>query len=127
MSNMSYCRFRNTLADLRDCQDNMDDDDLSHEEKHAKEQLIALCLDIAEYSEDWEQLIMNIVRKRTVQLIDIEYPLPQLGEVFDKLNDQYGRASYRIIRSGPYETIKRGIGLLIIELTIDDQVFVDGK
>jgi len=25
MSNMSYCRFENTLADLRDCYENLDD------------------------------------------------------------------------------------------------------
>lgn len=49
MSNMSYCRFRNTLSDLRDCQNNLDDtDDLSREERRARWELIKLCRDIAE-------------------------------------------------------------------------------
>lgn len=32
MTNMSYCRFENTLADLRDCHENMHDDELSEDE-----------------------------------------------------------------------------------------------
>ena len=52
MSNMSYCRFENTLADLRDCAEAIDDpfngDDLSETEAQAKEALIELCCDIAE-------------------------------------------------------------------------------
>lgn len=32
MSNMSYCRFQNTLGDLGDCYENMDDNDLSKDE-----------------------------------------------------------------------------------------------
>jgi len=46
MSNMSYCRFENTLQDLRDCYDNIDDDDLSETEEQAREELIELCKDI---------------------------------------------------------------------------------
>jgi hypothetical protein len=42
---MSYCRFQNTLKDLRDCYDNWDD--LSEEEENAKKKLIKLCVDIA--------------------------------------------------------------------------------
>lgn len=52
MSNMSYCRFRNTLNDLQDCHWNMEDNDLSDEEKSAKAQLIALCKVIAEENSD---------------------------------------------------------------------------
>ena len=47
MSNMSYCRFRNTLSDLRDCYDAIDDD-CSEDEKEARLRLIRLCVDIAE-------------------------------------------------------------------------------
>ena len=54
MSNMSYCRFRNTLPDLQDCYDNMDETDISKEEKKAKEKLIALCISIAD---DYEYLL----------------------------------------------------------------------
>lgn len=43
MSNMSYCRFQNTLEDLRDCYDNLDDSDLSEEETKARKRLIKVC------------------------------------------------------------------------------------
>lgn len=48
MSNMSYCRFQNTLSDLADCQDAMDDtDNLSFEERLARWHLIRRCCEIA--------------------------------------------------------------------------------
>ena len=40
MSNMSYCRFRNTLTDLRDCILNIEDHDLSEEEAQARYRMI---------------------------------------------------------------------------------------
>ena len=46
MSNMGYCRFRNTLADLGDCHAHMDDDDLSVEEQAARLSLLKECRDI---------------------------------------------------------------------------------
>lgn len=46
MSNMSYCRFHNTVGDLQDCYDHIDDE-LSVEEIEARRELINLCLDIA--------------------------------------------------------------------------------
>lgn len=52
MPNMSYCRFQNTLEDLRDCQEHIIDRDLSPEEKKARERLIKLCKDIASDFED---------------------------------------------------------------------------
>ncbi len=45
MPNMSYCRFRNTLNDLRDCYYNMEGVS-DHEEQRARQQLIDLCRDI---------------------------------------------------------------------------------
>jgi hypothetical protein len=49
MSNMSYCRFRNTLEDLQDCEENMGEtDELSDEETYARKRLIALCKQIAD-------------------------------------------------------------------------------
>ena len=42
MSNMSYCRFQNTLGDLRDCYENWDED-LSEEEAKAQSRLLELC------------------------------------------------------------------------------------
>lgn len=47
MSNMSYCRFQNTLQDLRDCEDHLDDR-LSEDEAKARKRLIELCHDIAD-------------------------------------------------------------------------------
>lgn len=50
MANMSYCRFQNTLRDLRDCyesDDMWDGEDLSDEEKRARLALIRLCAEIA--------------------------------------------------------------------------------
>jgi hypothetical protein len=47
MANMSYCRFRNTLEDLRDCLSNIyDTEDLSKEETQARHYLIKVCADI---------------------------------------------------------------------------------
>lgn len=37
---MSYCRFRNTLGDLRDCLDNMFTNDLSREEAEARKDMV---------------------------------------------------------------------------------------
>lgn len=42
MSNMTYCQFQNTLADLRQCYEAMDDK-LSEEEERARQRLISLC------------------------------------------------------------------------------------
>jgi hypothetical protein len=50
MPNMSYVRFENTLTDLRDCHQNMDDE-ISDSEDNARQRLIKLCKSIAdEYS-----------------------------------------------------------------------------
>lgn len=46
MSNMSYCRFRNTLSDLRDCADHLEDE-LSMDEHQARKHLIELAREIA--------------------------------------------------------------------------------
>jgi len=44
---MSYCRFRNTLEDLRDCWDNLYGELDSIEEEIARNKLIILCANIA--------------------------------------------------------------------------------
>ena len=50
MTNMSYCIFENTLQDLRQAHDKMEDDrELSQAEQEAKEALIDLCKEIAQY------------------------------------------------------------------------------
>ena len=47
MSNMSYCRFHNTLQDLMDCADHIADNDLSDDENRARKRLIKLAYQIA--------------------------------------------------------------------------------
>jgi hypothetical protein len=55
--NMSYCRFENTLNDLRDCYRNISGSDfheLSETEQKARNKLVALCKDISEQYEEEE-------------------------------------------------------------------------
>ncbi len=57
MSNMSYCRFRNTLMDLHDCHDALDDgsaeDITDTDELRARDNLIKKCQRIAaDHGED---------------------------------------------------------------------------
>lgn len=53
MSNMSYCRFRNTLDDLIDCQSHMEDPIDSEEEADARLTLIKVCKEISDaYGDD---------------------------------------------------------------------------
>ena len=55
MSNMSYCRYENTWADLRDCYEAMNDgiDGLSPTEAKYRARIITLCEDIvADFGDD---------------------------------------------------------------------------
>lgn len=46
--NMGYCRFRNTLADLADCERAMSDGEADGlDEEKARGRLIRLCIEIA--------------------------------------------------------------------------------
>lgn len=47
MSNMSYCRFRNTLTDLIDCQRNFENIS-SESELDAAKKMIRICKEIVE-------------------------------------------------------------------------------
>jgi hypothetical protein len=47
MANMGYCRFQNTLQDLRDCYEHMDDD-LEESEHSARARLLFLCQEIVD-------------------------------------------------------------------------------
>ncbi len=59
MTNMSYCRFHNTLLDLKDCLIHLySERPLSPEEERARQRLIEVCQDIVNFAEDkdaWEQ------------------------------------------------------------------------
>jgi len=48
MTNMGYCRFRNTLRDLLDCQENMDNPIDDEEEAEARLELVRTCKEIAD-------------------------------------------------------------------------------
>ena len=52
MANMSYCRFSNTLEDLKDCYDNMDAEGLSYAERMARWRIVRMCMQIAADYED---------------------------------------------------------------------------
>jgi len=59
MSNMSYCRFQNTLGDLQDCWDALQEaveegstEKLSDEERIARDRMVELCADIANGAPD---------------------------------------------------------------------------
>ena len=48
MPNMSYCRFQNTLNDLRDCEEHIGDGNLNEDEEKARQKLIVICRRIGE-------------------------------------------------------------------------------
>jgi hypothetical protein len=55
--NMSYCRFQNTLAALRECEEALSDSgdplaDLSEEERKAAKRLFKLCRSLADDFDD---------------------------------------------------------------------------
>lgn len=63
MSNMSYCRYENTLQDLRDCFGDMQEraetdelEPLSQSEEDAKASLINLCQKIVDLASEEEEL-----------------------------------------------------------------------
>lgn len=49
MANMSYCRFQNTLSDLKDCLEHLNDD-LSPSEEKARCKMLEVCISILEDS-----------------------------------------------------------------------------
>ncbi len=57
MANMGYCRFRNTLNDLRDCEDNFYNIN-SIEELAAAKRLLKLCQQIVN-AVDEEDLVLE--------------------------------------------------------------------
>ena len=55
MPNMSYCRFNNTLSDLRDCRDALREGNISSlAEKRKAKRLLEVCREIADnFDEDY--------------------------------------------------------------------------
>ncbi len=54
MSNMSYCRFHNTLQDLRDCYETWEEE-TSPEEQKERARLLKLCRVIIDNFEDSDE------------------------------------------------------------------------
>ena len=69
MSNMSYCRFQNTLQDLRDCYEEMRggniENNLCKRESRSFAEIVELCRGITEMYEDseYDELIENTREK----------------------------------------------------------------
>ena len=60
MGNMSYCRFENTAADLRDCLNAIhrgDTDDLSHYEIDGLKSIMRMANDLVEMEDDILELL----------------------------------------------------------------------
>lgn len=55
MSNMSYCRFENTLSDLLDCGEHIWDDNLSEEEERARKRMIKFIKKLAAELEERDE------------------------------------------------------------------------
>ena len=49
---MSYCRFQNTLRDLRDCAENINDFTMSKDELYARNTLMQVCYRITQEAEE---------------------------------------------------------------------------
>ena len=55
MSNMGYCRFHNTVQDLYNVQEHLQDTDLSESESDKRKELLNLCKQIV--SEEYPELV----------------------------------------------------------------------
>ena len=63
MGNMSYCRFENTAADLRDCLNaihNGETDDLSSYEIDGLKSIMQMAHDLVEMEDDVMELVDNL-------------------------------------------------------------------
>jgi hypothetical protein len=61
MANMSYCRFGNTLRDLRDCYDALGEGGVGDDETRARDSLLLVCSEIAE---EFANEIEEVLEKR---------------------------------------------------------------
>lgn len=78
MSNMSYCRFQNTLSDLRECLDALEEGNTiqSREEARAAENLLTL---FTEFVSDHHLLNceMEVEREAIKELVDGSKAIPE--------------------------------------------------
>lgn len=88
MSNMSYCRFRNTYRDLQDCQEALEDlfngdGKLSRDELHAAKRLVELCDDIVTLIRDDQ----NLDDDESLERMRIEQALDAANEAAEESDD----------------------------------------
>lgn len=85
MSNMSYCRFRNTQADLDDCKDALDammyegEAALSPEELAAAKSLVETCA----------QILMNVAEATQIdsdEILDLALDTDKVSRALEALN-----------------------------------------
>lgn len=96
MANLSYCRWENTLTDLKDCEENLLEEfsSISKEEYHNKASLIVLCKKIInaqnEYIPDIDEIeylislsTVSKVRKYVIKNALLAFSYDALREIAD--------------------------------------------
>ena len=68
MANMPHCRFQNTVTDLQDCYDHIDDDLRSDAEIRSYVRLVTLCRQIAALFEDESNDALDEAEERIAEL-----------------------------------------------------------
>lgn len=86
MSNMSYCRFQNTVRDLNECHEALEglfsgEGKLSEDELSAAKRLAETCCDVAKL------IVENLDRESFDDLMDSPYTERKIAEVLDSAND----------------------------------------
>lgn len=114
MANMSYCRFENTLSDLRDCLYALregDSEKLSKDEAHAKKVLIRLCQTIAEEFGSDEEENFQLVPVNTDGFLTKTF-----AEFAEEEKDRFGMV---LTGAGkPYEQWITGINEMLVKEAI---------
>ena len=88
MSNMSYCRFENTLGDLRDCRDALDNmQDHRHDVARLKELKSDFDMKTACFEEIKDCVYTDAEATKAAARDDLEEEIDSLCEEMDNLSD----------------------------------------
>lgn len=93
MANMAHCRFSNTVTDLQDCYDHIDDDLRSDAEIRAHARLVTLCRQIAALFDDEADDALDEAEERIAEL---EAVLARHAERSIKVDAAMMRKDFRI-------------------------------